>query len=212
MFAPLNLKGMVLSQTPVGDYDRRLVLLTRERGKITAFARGARRANSPLMGATQPFCMGSFSVTEGRDYYRLSQAEITEHFEEIRLDFEATCYGCYFLEWADYYGREFIEAKETLNLLWQSLRALLNTAIPNSLVRIVFEVRIMAINGENPEPEGEGRNVSTVYTLDYAAHAPLEKLYRFVVTPEVEAELRDILDRHIARVVDRRFRSLELLI
>ena len=43
-----------------------------------------------------------------------------------------------FVEFADYYEREGIEATEMLKLLYQSFRALLRPAIPNRLVQRIL--------------------------------------------------------------------------
>ena len=207
----VNLTGIVLKASPVGDNDRRLVILTRERGKITAFARGAKRPGSQLMGVTRPFVFGTFKLYEGRDAYSLVSVDVQNYFREITEDMEAACYGSYFLEFADYYGRENLEAVETLKLLYQSLRALLKSAIPNRLVRAVFELKLMEINGEYMEKPLGRLEDSTIYTWEYVLESPVEKLYTFTVTEKVLEEFTKCVAENKRRFVDKTFHSLDIL-
>lgn len=145
------LTGMVLSTMPVGEYDRRVVILTKEQGRISAFARGARRPNSPLVGALNPFSFGEFTVYAGRSSYTVQAASISNYFEGLREDIIGAYYGFYFLEFADYYTKEANDESEMLKLLYQTLRALLNPHIPDRLVRCIFELKALTVNGQAPQ-------------------------------------------------------------
>ena len=67
----IRLNGMVLSYSQYGERDKRLVLLTAERGKITAFVHGVRRQNSQLQAATRTFAMGVFELRHSGGAYTL---------------------------------------------------------------------------------------------------------------------------------------------
>lgn len=145
------LTGMVLSTMPIGEYDRRVVILTKEQGKISAFARGARRPNSPLVGAVNPFSFGEFTMYEGRSSFTIQSANILNYFAELREDMLAAYYGFYFLEVADYFTKEANDEKEMLKLLYQTLRALINPHISNKLIKCIYEIKAFTINGQAPQ-------------------------------------------------------------
>ncbi len=145
------LTGMVIYSAPSGEYDKRVVILTKERGKITAFARGARRPGSSLLAATNTFAFGEFELFEGRNAYSLTKAVIQNHFLNLVNSFEAPFYGYYFMEIADYYTRENNDEKMMLKLLYQSFRALEKENIDNRLIKIIFELKALTINGEYPQ-------------------------------------------------------------
>lgn len=207
-----EITGMVLKAEPIGEYDRRVVILTKERGKISAFAKGARRPNSKLLAATNPFSFGEFKLYVGRSSYNIMDIAVTNYFEGLREDFEGAYYGMYFLEVMDYYTRENNDEKEMLKLLYQSLRALQHASLDNKLVRYIFEMKAMVLNGEFPGMPAEGTwEESTRYAVAYITNSSIEKLYTFTVTPAVLAELKKIADVYRTRYIDRAFKSLEIV-
>lgn len=147
----VEVTGMVLVAGGIGEYDRRVELLTKERGRISAFAKGARRPTSPLVSATNPFVFGKFTLYAGRNSYTLVHAEIENYFSELRVDIEGAYYGFYFLEMASYYTREGNDETEMLKLLYQTFRALTKKTIDFRLVRCIFELKSMTIQGEGPQ-------------------------------------------------------------
>ena len=209
---PVIFTGMVLQTSPVNDYDRRVVLLTKERGKITAFAKGARRQGSRLLAATNQFCFGQFKLFEGRTAYNLVEASITNYFEELREDFDAACLGIYFLELADYYTRENNDEMQMLGLLYQSLRALVKPSLDNKLIKVIYEMKSMVVNGEFPGvPTDMTLSDSAAYTVSFIVNTPVEKLYTFAVSDEVLAELSTLSARIMDMIIDRKFKSLDML-
>lgn len=239
----ITVTGMVLAAAPVGEYDRRVVILTKERGKIAVFARGARKPNSAFVGVTTPFSFGEFSVYEGRTSYTLMSASISNYFTELRSDMEGAYYGFYFLDLANYYAREENNETELLKLLYQSFRALGSPKLPNRLVRCIYELKCISIGGEAPQvfecvrcgdkerekvfsvktggvlcsecmhraADGIKLLPSTLYTMQYIISSEIQKLYSFVVTEEVLAELEKNVKNYLDVYVEKRFKSLEIL-
>ena len=208
----ITVTGMILAAYPYNDYDKRLIVLTKERGKITIFAKGARRQNSSLLAVCNSFVFGEFFVYEGRSSFNLMQAKVLNYFSGLGTDVEGACYGFYFCEVAEYYTREANDELPMLKLLYQSLRALLNKHIPDELVRYIFELKTLVINGECPvEFDDPGLSDSARYALSFIVSSLPEKLYTFTVSEAVLGELRLVLHRFRDLYMEGKFKSLEIL-
>ena len=151
MPASTTVMGMVISAMPVGDYDKRLVILTKELGKISAFAKGARRPNSAFLACSEPFSFGEFTLYAGRSSYNIISVEISNYFTELRSDIDCLYYSFYFCEFTDYITKEGNDEKEILKLLYQTLKAVAKKTIGFRLIRAVYELKLMALNGQAPQ-------------------------------------------------------------
>ena len=140
-------RGIVLSASLYGEYDKRLVVLSDELGKITVFANGARREKSPLKAVAQSFTMARFRLRCGRNAYTLISAEIEESFRELALDMEKMCYAAYFCELMEYFAQTGVAAGPELNLLYISFLALIDDRYDNRQIKMAFCLKLLDIEG-----------------------------------------------------------------
>lgn len=208
----LEVTGMVLKAVPVLEMDKRITILTKERGKISAFARGARKPGSRFMAATNPFCYGAFRLYEGKTAYNLAEVKADTYFESLREDYEGAFYGMYFADVADYYTRENNDEKEMLKLLYASLKALGISSISNELVQYIFEMKTLTVNGEFPGVIASHALLdSTKYCIEFVRQSPIEKLYTFTVSDEVLRQLAAECEYYRTKYIVHKFKSLDIL-
>lgn len=205
-------KGIVLNASPFGEYGKRLVILTGREGRITVFANNIRRQTSRLTAAGQSFVMGEFKLRPGRDSYTLFSAEIEESFIELSYDIDKMCYASYFCEFTSYYTREGLAAVDELNLLYLAFKSLLREEISDRTVRLIFELKLMDIEGEVPEVESmEGLKEDERYVLATILSASIGSVFSFDLAEDLLERLEKISQRLIKKNVDREFKSLEIL-
>ena len=207
----LVLKACVLSSTPAGENDKRLVLLSKEYGKVTVFARGARRPKSAFLAAACPFVFGEFSVKPNASAYSLLKVNASEYFRELSEDMETFAYGSYFLELASYVSEENLDGTEELSLLFYSLKALLSPAFDNRLVRRIFEMKTFVLDGAYPDIRQEKLSETARHAFSHIITSELRSLYSFEVKEEVILEMGRVLDRYMAATIPKEFHSLKLL-
>lgn len=141
--------GIVLKRTDLGDKDRILTILTKERGKLSAVAKGARRPGSKLAGTSEPFTFSRMQLGEGRNLEVLTQSEIRESFPAIRRDIKKLAYGIYILELTNAFTDEHIPNPDLFDTLLSILYVIESGTDPEVAARY-FDLQILGIMGYDP--------------------------------------------------------------
>jgi DNA repair protein RecO (recombination protein O) len=145
-------EAIVLRTHKLGEADRIITLLTRERGKIRAVAKGVRRTKSKFGARLEPFSRVDLLVFEGKSLDIITQAEsLNAYGQDLALDYSLWTAGQTMLETADRLTPEdSISAESQYLLLVGALRTLVTGEHAASLVLDAFLLRSLSMAGYSP--------------------------------------------------------------
>lgn len=142
--------GIVLRETPHGEYDKNLTVLLSERGKSYLYLRGARRQGSKLRGC-EPFSYCEFVVFEGKGFLSVTQLEVYESYYNIRNDYDVYCRAANMLELAERLMQPQMNAANTLSLMRAAFEAMCRNPVNSRLVHIAYIMKLLELEGFRPE-------------------------------------------------------------
>lgn len=150
MIALLNKwEGIILKSIPYGESNKIVTIFTKEAGKLTAMARGAKKPASRLAAITQPFTHGTFLIRTGRGMGTLEQGERGESMRFIREDLEATAYASYIIELIDRLTENNERIQGIYELLYDALHAIDERYDPEAIALFV-EWKMLPVAGIHP--------------------------------------------------------------
>ncbi len=142
--------GIVIREVKVRESDRIVTLLTRQRGVVSASARGSLGIRNKLSSATGLLTYADFSLYRGKTMYRLDAAAAKDVFFELRADIGALSLGLYMAELTSLLAPAEAPADEFLDYLLLGLSVLRKGDLPVRQVKAVYELGLLSAAGYMP--------------------------------------------------------------
>ena len=150
-FHSFRAASVVLRHSDWGEADRLLVLYTRERGKVRAIVKGARKLTSRKAGHLEPFTHVTLQLAKGRDLLIVTQAETVNAFLKLHENLVKTGYAAYVIELLDRFTYEEEGGNPTLfKLLVETLDRIEKEKDSWLSVRY-YEMRLLDFIGFRPQ-------------------------------------------------------------
>ncbi|MDR7556174.1 MAG: DNA repair protein RecO [Armatimonadota bacterium] len=143
-----TLEGVVLRRRNLGEADRLVVLFSRERGKVTVVARGARRPRSRLGGRLEPPARVRALVAEGRTLDVLAQVDVLDAYPALRQDLDRVATTALVLELVDRALADRQPHPDVYRLLLEALELLVQGG--GDLACAWFLARLLVLTGHRP--------------------------------------------------------------
>ncbi len=151
----ITVNGIVIKERFVGENDKFIDILTEKNGIIEASVKGAKKITSKNAAGTGIFTYSKLCLSEGKNTqkkskYIVNSAEIIESFYNLRLDLKKLSLAVYFADILKYSVVENEPCDEVLRLFLNSLYFLSEKNLEVSLIKSIFEFRLLCEIGLMP--------------------------------------------------------------
>lgn len=143
----LTTNAVVLKRQKLQDNDVLVTLLTDKGGKLKAIAKGAKSGRSGLAAATQPFVFGEFVLSLEKDWNKIRSIEVLDPYAKFHDNLTAMAYGTYVLELTNFLMEEGVVHHKVVVNLVDTLDMLSEEGAQLELIKVAFEVKMMALSG-----------------------------------------------------------------
>ncbi|APV43988.1 DNA replication and repair protein RecO [Dehalogenimonas formicexedens] len=152
MSAPREVKteAVVIRRARLREADRVITLFTRELGKISAVAKGVRKAKARLAGHLELLTHTDVTLARGKNLDTVIGSQTLSPNLSIRNSLERTAYALYFAELVSHFAPEEQANRSLFDLFVESLGNLGEAANAELLSRY-FELNLLKNLGYRPE-------------------------------------------------------------
>jgi DNA repair protein RecO (recombination protein O) len=203
--------ALILRTYKLGEADRIVVFLTRDRGKKRGVAKGARRQKSNFVGALEPLTHARVAYFE-KEQRELVNLNYSEPSRSALSGGTIESLGCasYFAELIDEWASESHEDERLYRLGVSMVEALASGVPPEPLTRY-FEFWLLSLQGVYPAGRVPGLSADAQAFLAAARKTGPQELAAVATTRDVMRELEALHRGVIAMHLEREPRSIKVL-
>lgn len=147
----ITLRGLVIREYPVGENDKFIHILTKERGVIEVSVRAGRKMISKNAGGCQLFAYSHFSLRYTKGKYYLDSCEVIRLFYKICEDLDRLAIADYIAEVVTYAAGHNEQKDDVIRLILNTFHYLAKGNRDCRLLKSVFEMRFMTEIGMMPD-------------------------------------------------------------
>ncbi len=143
--------ALVLRSSDVGDYDRLMILLAPELGRISVLAKGVRSPRNKFAAATLPYVFGGYEIYRKGELNWLRGGVVNEYFKGLREDIEKLSLAAYIADVANELSGENLTAVDILRMTLNTYYALDKDIKRADEIKAVYEWRAAGFAGYMPD-------------------------------------------------------------